>query len=231
LSLLPKSLVRLSVALWLRTNPDSWRREVIAADSPHLHEPGVILDRVLLAGDGVASGRGVLTHEIGLPGYLARSLSARTGRVTAIDVVVDQDMTVLSCFTAIIGMDLSGYDVVVLSVGHNEALSLMSVKKWRSGLRSLLGAVTGKTSATAMIFLLSIPMFGPRTSLPTALATAVDSHAKELNAATDSIIAMIPGVMQIPMSPSNEFEPETTGLYRRWAGNIATQIGERLNAE
>lgn len=227
--LLPKLVVRPLVELWLSTNPDSWRRQVVAGDSPHVHGPGITLDRVLLAGDGVATGRGVLTHDLGLPGHLARQLSALTGHATDIDVVVDQEMTVLSCEAAIAGVDLSRYDVVVLSLGHNEALALMSVKKWESGLRTLLAEVAECASGSARVFLFSVPSFGPRTHLPPALAAVVDRHAEALNRATRTVIAAFPQVSLIPVSAANEFERETATLYRRWAGSIAAQISEDLS--
>ena len=34
---LPKLVARPLVQLWLKTSPASWRRQVIAADSPHVH--------------------------------------------------------------------------------------------------------------------------------------------------------------------------------------------------
>jgi hypothetical protein len=228
LVLLPKIIVRPLVELWLATNPDSWRRQVVAGDSPHVHGPGITLDRILLTGDGVATGRGVRTHDLGLPGHLARQLSALTGHATDIDVVVDQEMTVLSCEAAIDGVDLSRYDVIVLSLGHNEALALMSVRKWESGLRTLLAEVAECASSAASVFLLSVPSFGPRTHLPPALAAVVDRHAEALNAVTSTVIAGIPQVTLIPVSAANEFERETVTLYRRWAGGIAARISEEL---
>jgi hypothetical protein len=229
--LLPNIVVRPLVELWLSSNPDSWRRQVVAGDSPHVHGPGTSLDRVLLAGDGVATGRGVLTHDLGLPGHLARQLSAHTGHATDLDVVVDQEMTVLSCEAAIAGVDLSRYDVVVLSMGHNEALGLMSVKKWETGLMTLLAEVADTTAGGTSIFLLSIPSFGPRTHLPAGLAAVVDRHAKKLNTVTEALIATMPRVTLISLSAANEFERETAALYRGWAGNIAVQISEELTVQ
>lgn len=59
-----------------------------------VHTRGADSDRVLLVGSGVAAGWGVLGHDIALAGNLARSLSARTGRGTDVDIVADSSMSV-----------------------------------------------------------------------------------------------------------------------------------------
>jgi hypothetical protein len=188
-------------------------------------------DRILLLGNGVATGRGVTTHDLGLPGHLARSLSAETGRATDVDIVVSQGMTVLSSAAAITGVDLFRYDIIILSVGHNEALRLMSADVWRAGLRILLTKLRDQAPAATKIFLLSIPMFGPRTAFPTVLAQVVDKHARALNAVTQELVEEVPNITLIPVNDANEFEPETRHLYRQWADGIATRISEDLDPD
>jgi len=232
---LPKLVARPLVQLWLKTSPASWRRQVIAADSPHVHGAGTNPDRVLLAGDGVATGRGVLTHDLGLPGHLARSLSFRTGHATDVDARVHEGTTVHNCFATIAGIDLFRYDVIVLSVGHNEALTLMNVREWRSAIHTLLERVADAAPASTKIFLLMIPVFGPRTQLPAALADVVDGHAEALNRATAELAATMPTVTLIPVENAAEFEAGAgTGavhLYRRWADGIAAHISDELDPE
>jgi hypothetical protein len=229
---LPPFLARPLIQLWLAHSPRSWqRRQVIAADSPHVHAPGMNPDRVLLTGDGVATGRGVLTHDLGLPGHLARSLSARTGHATDVDIVVDDDMTVRTCLQALADTDLFRYDVVLLSLGHNEALGLMSLKTWRDDLGALLEVLTERVPAATRIFLLPIPVFGPRTGLPAYLARVLDGRAKRLDAVTAELVSGAPQVTLIGDGGAYEFQAEDAHVYRVWADGVAAQISAELDPD
>ena len=227
----PYLLARPLIGLWLATSPHSWQNRFAADDSPHVHASGTDPDRVLLTGDGVATGRGVLTHDLGLAGYLARSLSARTGHAVDVDVVVDEKMTVRSCLAAIANVDLFRFDIIVLSVGANEALRLKGVAAWRNAVGTLLSNLEHQAPAAARIFVLSIPVFGPKTRLPAPLAHIVDQHVQKLNATTATLVAARPTVTLMPVTEDNEFEPESRHVYQRWADGIAVRINEELTAE
>jgi hypothetical protein len=228
-ALLPAFAARPLIRLWLASSPDSWQRVVTAADSPHVHARGTDPDRVLLAGDGVATGRGVTTHDLGLPGHLARSLTARTGHATDVDIVVDRAMTVRTCARALAGTDLFRYDVIVLSLGHNEALALMRPAAWRDGLRTLLDGLTERAPAATRIFLLPIPVFGPRTRLPPALARVLDARVQALDAVTLELAAATAGVTVIGGRGTYEFQPESSHVYRGWADGVAAEISTGLD--
>ena len=76
------------VELALRPLMRSWVRQVFRnladvprpLDDPRAHASGVDSDRILLFGGGAAVGWGVLSHNLALPGSLARALSDLTGR-------------------------------------------------------------------------------------------------------------------------------------------------------
>jgi hypothetical protein len=227
--MLPAFMARPLIRLWLRFSSRSWQRVVTARDSPHVHARGTDPDRVLLAGDGVATGRGVITHDLGLPGHLARSLSARTGHATDVDIVADRDMTVRTCAQALTDIDLFRYDVIVLSLGHNEALALMDPKAWHEGLAELLGEIKERAPASTKIFLLPIPVFGPRTQLPHALARVLDARAMTLDAITLELTDAIPGVTLLGDGGRFEFEAESSHVYRSWADGVAAQISAGLD--
>jgi hypothetical protein len=118
------------IAVWLAESRYSWRRNPVALDSPHVHAAGTDPDRILVTGDGISAGRGVITHDLGLPGFLAQDLTALTGRATDVDIVVSEPMTVATCRTAQDGLELPRFDGILLSVGVNEALALVSVDAW-----------------------------------------------------------------------------------------------------
>lgn len=228
--LLPTPIARVLLRSWLAHSPDSWRRRVTAVEPPVVHAPGTDPDRVFMIGDGVASGRGVVTHELGLPGYLARSLTAITGNATDVELVVHPDMTVQSCVEAIASVDLRRFDAVLLSVGHNEVLDLMTVAQWTSGLRALLDEVLRRTPVQTQIFVLSVPTFERRTALPRPLARVVDDRSALLNAAT-AALDLGSNVTMIPLTHDNEFEPESRHLYQEWADDMAFHIAKRLDPD
>jgi hypothetical protein len=228
---IPVFLARPLIRLWLAYSPDSWRHSVMADDSPHVHAPGTNPDRVLLTGDGVATGRGVRTHDLGLPGHLARSLTSRTGRATDVDIVVDDSMTVRTCLQALTDIDLYRYDVIIFSLGHNEALHLMSSRTWRISVNALLKEISDRVPAATSVFLLPIPVFGPRTELPPGLARVLDARARMLDAVTRELVEGIAGVTLIGDARTFEFQAEDAHSYRVWADGIAGQVSAELDAD
>lgn len=226
---LRRLLVRPLVGLWLEFSPHSWKKHVIPHDSPHIHAPGMDPDRLLIAGDGAASGRGVRTHELGLPGFLARSLSSRTGRATDVDMEVDDDMTVSSCQAALDQRDLSRYDVVILTVGANEALALMPPREWQESIRRLLHTVRRDTPATTRVFVLAIPVFSINPHFPAVFATTVDFHVGMLNEVTERAAAELEHVDFVAEGRGLAFELEGIALYKQWADMLAGRVSSRLD--
>jgi hypothetical protein len=217
------------VSWWLTTSTESWRRVVVAADSPHVHARGTNPDRVLVAGDGAATGRGVLTHDLGLPGHLARALTDHTGRATDVDIVVAADMTAESCLAALAGTALDQFDIVVLTLGANEALALTGTSRWRSSLAALLADVQHRAPAATQVFLVPIPFFGANPAFPRPLGRVVDRHVQRLNAATESLVSRLSGVSVVPVDQSSAWEAEGAHVYQRWAEGIALRISSALD--
>lgn len=227
----PHFIARQLIGFWLRTSPRSFKRRPVANDSPHVHAPGINPDRVLLVGDGVASGRGVLTHDLGLPGFLARGLSAMTGHATDVDIIVDQEMTVRTTRAALDGVNLSRFDTIILSVGQNEALALMPIARWCDELNDLLDDVERRAPAATPVSVLAIPALAPRIGMPEYLASAVNRHARALNEATAVAAVDRPNLTLIDTSSAHLFEPENTHVYKRWADHIAAFVSSTLGED
>lgn len=223
------AVARPLIRTWLAASPHSWERHVVATDSPHLHAPGTDPDRVLIVGDGAATGRGVRTHELGLPGHLARSLTALTGRATDVDIVVDGRMTVRQGSAALAGVDLARFDAVVLSFGANEALDLIDVDSWRDDLSALLTDVASRAPAATTTFVLAVPSFGSNPHFPARLGRIVDRHVARLNAATLRLVADRASMVFVPEAESHAFEAESAPVYARWAAPIALRISDGLD--
>ncbi|MCU1529019.1 MAG: hypothetical protein JWP75_2782 [Frondihabitans sp.] len=222
--------VRPLVALWLWGSDQSWRRSPVANDSPHVHAPGTDPDRILVTGEGASAGRGVLTHDLGLPGYLARSVSVITGRATDVDIVVTTQMTAATCFPAIASLDLARFDALLFSLGANEALSLTPVRAWRRDLELLLNRIEREVTGGAWTVVLSIPFFSVNPDFPGFLAWVVDRHVQRLNAATQDLLESRPSVSFVPFAHGEVYEANGAHAYDRWASSIAPWITEHLDA-
>lgn len=222
-------IARPLIGWWLTTSRESWHRRIVANDSPHVHARGTNPDRVLIAGDGPATGWGVATHDLGLPGYLARSLTIHTGRATDVDIVVTGNMTARTCLPAIADLDLDRFDIIVLSLGANEALALTSTSTWVKALAMLLRDIQAKSPTATMIFVLPVPFFGINPHFPAYLARVVDRHVQKLNAATDALVTGMDRVEVIPVGQDNAYEPEGAHIHQRWAEGIALRISDSLD--
>jgi len=222
-------IARPLIRMWLATSAHSWQRQVAAKNVPRVQAPGINPARVLFAGDGVATGRGVRDHELGLSGYLARSVSALTGRATDVDIVVDSEMTAATCQDAMKKLDLLRFDVIVLSLGANEALALADIAAWRTSLRMLLDDLEERSPEATRIFLLSIPFFSTKPHFPVWLAKVVDHHVGELNAVMQELAGTRPRVRIIPLALVGKYEPEGPHLYKQWADGMAGPISVAIN--
>jgi hypothetical protein len=125
-------------------------------DVPRARSGGIESDRILIFGGGPAAGAGVLSHDLALPGSLARALSARTRRGTHVDVVPVPRVTINSALAELDGLDLRGYDAIVVTLGANDARSLTSVRLWRRKLSAVLVLLTDDAVSTAQVFVVGI---------------------------------------------------------------------------
>lgn len=157
-------------------------------DDPHTSAPGLNSDRVLLFGAGLAVGWGVSTHDLALPGFLARSLSVLTGRGADVDVVADQDILLEDTLRRLNALPLWRYDALVVVVGVNAALNLAPLKTWRQDMAALLAGLEesfpGKPVVIAGIQRIrSIPVYD------SVIGGIADRHATRLNSVTAQLCA------------------------------------------
>lgn len=217
------------IGAWLAHSRYSWRRLPVANDSPHVHAPGSNPDRLLVAGDGATAGVGVLSHDLGLSGYLARRLSLTTGRAADVDIIVRPDHTAQSTLEAIARTELSRFDAIILSVGANEALGLVSPKIWNLQFVALLDRIEQDASPTTKTIVLSIPFIRSNASFPTTLAAIVDRHALWLNRLMHDACEGRPGMTFVVFNPQDALQFDGAHTYQRWAEILAPQIAVHLD--
>lgn len=221
-------IARPVIRAWLKHASHSWRRLPMPNDSPHVHAPGANPDRLLLTGDGASAGRGVLSHDLGLAGYLARRVSELTHRATDVDIVVSGPMTAALCTEAISPLDLSRFDAVILSVGVNEALALDPLAHWDRAIVTLIERIQRDAPASVEILVLSVPLVSSNQNFPRVLATLVDAHSARLNRITREVCARHPRTTFVEFNPSDSHEYRGAHTYERWAGMLAPWVSAKL---
>ena len=202
-------------------------------DAPQAHAPGIDSDRVLILGCGPAVGWGVLSHQLALPGSLARELSARTGRGVDIDLVASRTMTATAALSAVRDRRLCRYDSVIVILGLNEALDLTSVAEWQRRLGELLRVLERETSRSTTIFVLGIPPIRSIEIFQRPLVSIADWSAADLNAVSTRLAAEAPRTTFVPFVPTATLTPErhrTPADYRSWARLLTAAMADGLDA-
>lgn len=202
-------------------------------DAPEAHSAGIDSDRILLLGSGLAVGWGVVSHDLALPGALARELSARTGRGVDVDVVSDERMTATSGLIAARSRRLSRFDAVVVALGLNDAVGLTAPRRWRAELTALLGHLEHATSRSTEIVVVAIPSLVGMLGVDTALGRVADGHAAELNGITAEVCARLPRTTYLPFDPQRSARLHvhcSAAEYRLWAAPLAQRMVPGLDA-
>lgn len=231
-------LIRRSLAPTMRAWAAAAERESTdiptPTDAPQAHAAGIDSDRILVFGSGPAVGRGVMSHDLALPGALARAVSARTGRGVDVDVVARSRMTSVTALTDLGNLRLTRFDAIVVTLGVNESVTLASERVWRLELDRLLRQLVRSSSGSTRVFVAGVQ---PIRSIPlfdSPLGDLADAHARRLNRATSAICADIPRADFVPLEgaplpASGRYRsPE---VYSHWAGLLAASMVPALETE
>ena len=230
-------VVRLALAPMLR----AWRIGAEAqaqslprpTDSPQANAIGIDSDRVLLFGSGPPVGWGVLSHELALPGALARALSNRTGRGADVEAIADPSLVVGSAWAALDGRKLWRYDAIVIFLGVNDSLELTKVSRWRHDLDRLLDRVRDAASQTTAIIVVGAQPIRSIDIFDSALGGIADHHSRALNAASQDVCRRHNRVTYVPMvAPTVRDHLRHRGreTYQEWADYLAGHLLAPLSA-
>lgn len=220
--------------LWLRSAELAQSELPQPTDPPHVHTAGTNPDRILLVGTGAAAGVGVLTHELGLAGHLARNLAALTGRAMELEVSGDNLQTVRTSIDALERVSLSRFDALILHVGTNEAVQMTSVRSWRAGLAELSKYLDNHAPASLRVFLIGVPPLETIGLIPRPIVKLGSRHARSLNAASREFVAVHPRITFVEFEPkvlATEERFRSSDTYDYWARVVATPIAAGLSSE
>lgn len=203
-------------------------------DRPHSHSPGPDHDSVLVFGSGPAAGWGVRTHDLALPGSLARALSLRTGRGADVNVSASPLGSIRSGFHDVAGLDLSGYHAVVVALGVNDAIDFIPPKVWRAELARILTHIAEHTGPHTRIYMLgiqpirTIPVFDNR-----FFGSLANWHATTLNKVTVAQCARTPRTTYVPLTGRSFIVAgryRTSTDYQQWGDFLAEEMAAELTA-
>ena len=199
-------------------------------DAPLGHARGHDVDRLLILGSGPALGWGVTTHELALPGSLARSLTAITGCGSTVDLVAREDLRVSEVAAMVADRDLLRYGAIVLVLGSTEAASLTSPSHWARDLAELVAEIDRRAPGVPVIVTgvrpVRVPGSGRR------LDRVEDAHAAALDAEAEALCGTVPSATFVPTTgeAAHLTDPdEALASFSAWgsvlAGRVASLLG------
>lgn len=201
-------------------------------DTPHAHASGADPDRVLIFGSGPAVGYGVLSHDLALPGQLARQISTASGRGVDIDVIADIDLVIQNALEPLASVELWRYDSIVLSIGTNNSLLLTSVSVWNRHLAAILDYLDENTATGTGVYLVAIPPISSIDVTAGYIGRVAERHAHRLNTESRRIAARYSAVTFVPFSPlvkADFTRYRSAATYQQWASVIAAPLIKDLN--
>lgn len=199
---------------------------VFPDDAPAAHASGPDALHVLLVGGAILRGWGVRTHDLALPGHLARALADRTGRGVDVALSLTESDDIESTLGGLAARNLSDIDIVVLHVGVDRARSRRGLAEWQTDLDRVLLHVRDHAPTATPIAIGEIPLPSGLPALHARIGGIGDVRATRLNDVTETICAAQEEVFFLPM-PLYDKEPTAAqgrgrpDHYRFWAAHEA----------
>ncbi|MCW3493325.1 hypothetical protein [Microbacterium sp. SSM24] len=181
--------------------------------------------RVLVVGDGPAAGCGVLIHELGLAGYLARHLAEQLARGVEVTVSAEPTASARSTLMRIGAMDLDRFDSIVLMLATTDAFCLTPRRSWQHSMTALIQAL--RAADTSSVFVTSTASMHLTKSLSPFARRLTGSHARKLNIETSLICAH----SRTPMIALDDVNDLTPFTYEMWGRRIGERISRVLIRE
>ncbi|WP_348789375.1 GDSL-type esterase/lipase family protein [Leifsonia sp. NPDC080035] len=197
-------------------------------DAPQVFVGGRRSMRVLVAGSGPVAGWGVGSHDLALPGALARALAATTGRGAVVDVLPHPSGGVRWLRKALAGADLERYDAIVLSAAVADALRMVDPVRWARHVEAVLRMAHGGERAVVWLGAQPIRSIRP---YDTPDGDEAERHAERLNEAARAACRATGAVfLPMPAPPAPEAgRHRSPADYLFWARLIADAVAPAVH--
>lgn len=222
-------IMRSFMIIWVYVSPHSWRGLPVPDAGTPVIVDGVPVNHVLLCGSGIVVGYGVSSHELALGGSLARTLAAMTGAGIEVTTIAGPRLSPKTARSQLTSLVLEGMDVVLLSFGTFDLLSLLPAPIWGRRMSTLIDSVLANSESRACIFVLDCT--APKmSSFTRAYQRHIQHLASEYNDELKMIVLRHEHVHQIDFAPEPEDPEAIEGRqsYREWAEVIAPDIANVL---
>jgi GAF domain len=198
-----------------------------------VHRPGPMPHQVLLFGAGPLMGVGLESHDDGMPGHLADSLSAVTRRGVDIDVAVDRDPTGVRACAGLRGLRLRRFDAVIVVIAAPSTVP-SSAAGWPVDIARLLQTLQAEVAQGAPVVLcdaslavLQLETSG-RLDKKTATATKQRAAITERACADSARVRYTRFDLASGSAPAEGRFSERT--YREWAETTGKRLRAKLVA-
>lgn len=220
--------------LWSLRTLSSLAAAETPIDIPRVHASGPDPDRILLFGSDIFVGRGVLSHEVAFPGYLARSIARETGR--GVDVVIEahSSLTIEKAIIEARMLELDRYDAVMVDLGSADALGGTVPGKWAAQLEVLLQILTSGVAASAHVFFIESPDPTIVPAFRCRHGHAVADALSRFNAKSHEIIDGFDNASFVPFPVQREKPTDrlhTASTFEGFAGTLTPPLVAHLEAE
>jgi len=219
------------IAAWLRTSGASWRLLGSPGERQQARAAGPNADRVLLIGSGIAVGYGVASSDLALGGSIARAVSALTGRGLAVDTVAKFGLRVTGVPRVLDEFDLTRFDGVLLTLGTDEALHLVTARAFRGQLAQLAEWLDHNSPTRLGVALVGIPDITSIMRLPRQIRRLVKRQCARLDAEVVAACRRHERLTYLPFVPAraNLQRDGDSRFYLAWAALLAPGVAAMLD--
>jgi hypothetical protein len=205
--------------------------DIYPSDPDHGATAGPDPDRVLFLAELGQISLGVRTHELSLPAFFSRHVSARTHRGTAwsISPVPSSRMRNAPMAVARGTDELEHVDAVVILVGITDVLRVTRAAAWQRHLRATLDALTERVPRDTAILVSDSPPLDNAGSLSRPARVAAGIHGRTLDRHTRTVLADYPTARAIAFPEEltrslwlpESIEQRYRDTYRIWGAHLA----------
>ena len=169
------------------------------------------------------------SHDLGLPGVLARSVAAVTDRGVDVDLAAEQNMTPNEVVAAVAAAGPHRFDAVVVTVGFHSAVALQSTRAGERDIRAMLDGLRALLGSTVALVVSGIPI--PRLDgVPSWVGREVREHASGLGLVTQSLLRGPREEFAAVHLPVEEFDflAHAVAGYEDWGFELAAVLAPML---
>lgn len=220
--------------LW-SLHPDDWSNGPRPEPRSEVRAVGEDPVRILMFGGGPFVGYGVRTHDLALPGHLARMLATRLGRSVEIDVVTAVDLTAAGAVALAESIDTRAVTAVIVAIGVQDAMQFTALAGWQKDVERMLDVLAESRCPNRSpidILIVGVPPVSSIASLPAIGARILDARSDALNDRLVALAAQRPDSTFVPFQPPRHGQAarhRESSTYREWAALIAPAVEQWLS--